>query len=305
MPTPWIRPCSEFPNDNPEMHGGAVWRNEGVTGPAACEALVAALTESVLPPPVILVAEAPVEEVAALEAPVMEAPAVVSEPEPGQASEELHEPDPVVPVSEQATDIMVEAPSEVLAAAAEVPTLAEEAEVEQAEVVAAAVEPEVVEALSTDEVPPVVEADDPMDDLEIVDEIPMDDAVDESIPPPAPPAETTADDPFVALVSVMEGVARDAQAGEPALASLRVVLGRQRVDDTTPDEWLALREQASAWQGILRGESEDFSACGASALDEWAATVIARTLGEAGRTADLRRELRRRGVAAFGLVEAA
>jgi hypothetical protein len=40
-------------------------------------------------------------------------------------------------------------------------------------------------------------------------------------------------------------------------------------------------------------------------LDEWAADVLARLFGAPDRSAQLRRELRGRGVAAFGLIEAA
>lgn len=143
------------------------------------------------------------------------------------------------------------------------------------------------------------------DDIEIVDEIAMDDAIDESVPPPpldVGDAPATRDDPFAALVAVMEGVARDAGANDGAIANLRVVLGRSRVNDATGDDLLTMREQATAWQGILRGESEDFAACGASALDEWAAIAVARAMREPARTDGLRRELRRRGVAAFGIV---
>jgi hypothetical protein len=109
----------------------------------------------------------------------------------------------------------------------------------------------------------------------------------------------------VALGEVIEGVARAAGASEAAVASLRIVLGRERVTAETGDELLVLREQAAAWQGILRGESEDFGACGVSSLDEWSALAIAKTMGEMNRADGLRRELRRRGVAAFGLVIAA
>ena len=66
-----------------------------------------------------------------------------------------------------------------------------------------------------------------------------------------------------------------------------------------------LRAQALAWQGILRGESEDFGACGGAMLDEWCAALIAGVLGQSVRADGLKRELRRRGVAAFGLVEQA
>ena len=60
-----------------------------------------------------------------------------------------------------------------------------------------------------------------------------------------------------------------------------------------------------AWRAILRGTSDDFTACGGAMLDEWAAGILARLLGAPAREPVLRRELRARGVAAFGLVEAA
>jgi hypothetical protein len=55
-------------------------------------------------------------------------------------------------------------------------------------------------------------------------------------------------------------------------------------------------------QGVLRGESDDFGACGAAMLDEWCASTLARAMGDASRAEGLRRELRRRGVASFGIV---
>ena len=63
-----------------------------------------------------------------------------------------------------------------------------------------------------------------------------------------------------------------------------------------------------AWQGILRGESEDFSLPDGGALeplDEWAADVLARVLGSPARADAVRRDVRRRGIAAFGLVSEA
>jgi hypothetical protein len=63
--------------------------------------------------------------------------------------------------------------------------------------------------------------------------------------------------------------------------------------------------QVLAWQDILRETSDDFSACGAATLDEWGAELVARTLGGSTRPDVIRRELRKRGVAAFGLVAAA
>jgi len=66
----------------------------------------------------------------------------------------------------------------------------------------------------------------------------------------------------------------------------------------------ALVQTAQAWRQVLRAESDDLSACGASTLDAWGAELIGLL---AGRTSveNLRRELRRRGVAAFGMLSLA
>jgi hypothetical protein len=61
---------------------------------------------------------------------------------------------------------------------------------------------------------------------------------------------------------------------------------------------------ASAWRSILCGESEDFSLC-ATPLDEWASATLARIVAAPHKAGHLRRELRARGIAAFGMVEAA
>lgn len=156
----------------------------------------------------------------------------------------------------------------------------------------------------TDPTPPVLEADDETDDIElegeieIVDDLVIEGAVDEtpSLAPPAP------DDPFDALVGVLEEVARGAGASDDAMNTLRMLLGRERIAADASAEHSSFRTAAAAWCAILRGESEDFSACGASALDEWCSMLVAAALGEPARADGLRRELRRRGVAAFGLV---
>jgi len=155
----------------------------------------------------------------------------------------------------------------------------------------------------TDPTPPVLEADDETDDIEIVEELVIEGAIDEavveeapSVPPPAP------DDAFDALVSVLEQVARGAGAADASMQTLRVLLGRERIAADAPPEHSSLRAAAAAWQAILRGESEDFSACGASTLDEWCSMLVAAALGEPARADSLRRELRGRGVAAFGLI---
>ena len=63
--------------------------------------------------------------------------------------------------------------------------------------------------------------------------------------------------------------------------------------------------RSNAWRMVLRRESDDFSACGATTLDGWAGDLLkAFDVGRDGKT-DVRRELRKRGVAAFGMILAA
>ena len=173
-----------------------------------------------------------------------------------------------------------------------------------------------IEEPPTDPTPPVIEADDAADDIEIVETLAFDDAVDESPEPPEVPvlepavvpesaAPPALDDPFAMLVAVLEDVARAAGADDATTVTLLCLLGRTRLDASAPDTQHTLRAQALAWQGILRGESEDFAACGTGMLDEWSAALIAGVLGQNVRADGLKRELRRRGVAAFGLVEQA
>jgi hypothetical protein len=161
----------------------------------------------------------------------------------------------------------------------------------------------------TDPTPPVVEADADTDDIEIVETLPFDDAVDESPEPPSVPEEPVAPVadacPFATLVAVLEEVARAAGADDEAMSTLACLVGRARLDAAAPAESHTLRAQALAWQGILRGESEDFNACGGAMLDEWCAALVAGVVGQNARADGLKRELRRRGVAAFGLVEQA
>jgi hypothetical protein len=171
---------------------------------------------------------------------------------------------------------------------------------------------------ATDPAPPVLEANDASDDIEIVEDLGFDgDIEDESVPPPscevtteapegpASTASSPADDPFLTLVRVLEGVAASAGADPLALTALRTVLGQLRIDADASDDQQRMRREALAWQGILRGESEDYSACGNAMLDEWCAALLAQVLGAPARADGLKRDLRRHGVAAFGLVDQA
>lgn len=67
----------------------------------------------------------------------------------------------------------------------------------------------------------------------------------------------------------------------------------------------AFRRVATEWRSILSGEGGDLSNCGARTLDEWSADWIARMIGAPQELHALQRELRLRGVAAFGFVAAA
>ena len=161
------------------------------------------------------------------------------------------------------------------------------------------------------------------DDEIVVEELPpLDEAasvegavVAESIVMPA-----ASDDPYTILLSTLVDVALG--AGSPYVASvLPALLFDGRLEEGMPGEVVqALAEanvasggalspafvgQLNAWRAILLGTSDDFGACGAAMLDEWAADLVARLLGAPSRATALRRELRSRGVAAFGLVEAA
>jgi hypothetical protein len=76
------------------------------------------------------------------------------------------------------------------------------------------------------------------------------------------------------------------------------LLGIARLDGVSQES------SASAWRAVLAGTSEDYAGCGSNALDEWAASVVSRVTRD-GRTDVIRRELRQRGVAAFGFLASA
>jgi hypothetical protein len=97
------------------------------------------------------------------------------------------------------------------------------------------------------------------------------------------------DDAYATLVETLGAVAV-AEGGEAA--AVRGIL--EGSDVVT----------AAAWRAVLRGEVDDISTCGSAMLDEWAADVVARAVGAPGKAAQLRRELRARGVCAFGLIAA-
>jgi hypothetical protein len=141
--------------------------------------------------------------------------------------------------------------------------------------------------------------------------------------PPAnstpPPAADPFDDFIEAMVSIAtaEGAHLVADA-LPELLHARTI-DRDALDETTTESAVArgflvrtadrvgpsaqLAELVRGWQGVLR--TGDFSACGASMLNEWSSELLAALLASPQRAPALQYELRRRGVAAFGMVRLA
>ena len=285
--------CAEFPNDNPALHRGAIWCCVAVGGAAVCEAAA---------------------------------------PSPGENPPEPAEPTPTEPIVLSAGDCAV-----IWATPA---PAAPEGEGPSEPTETALAPPSEERSRSAE---PVVDED---EDIEVVDELACGDVVAEESPPvieepseeevmeepsqeeeeAALAEERAAEDPFAALVRVLEEVAYAAGCSGEAVQGLRALLGVARLDASAMapasiDALVAgglldrgeqgvaraegLSRQITGWQGILRGESEDFSACGAAMLDEWCAQLLARAMGNASRADGFRKELRRRGVAAFGIVVSA
>ncbi len=138
----------------------------------------------------------------------------------------------------------------------------------------------------------------------------------ESIPPPAQP------DAFQVYVRTLIEVALAAGAPGRVVEILPAMLGLARLDVQSLDEnaidalvsacLLARTEggavvrhdafvaAAQVWRATLLGEDADFSAC-TTMLDEWSANLIATLAGVPNQREALRRDLRARGIAAFGI----
>lgn len=79
-------------------------------------------------------------------------------------------------------------------------------------------------------------------------------------------------------------------------------IGEQRGEQFLVDSGFA--QTASGWKTLLSAESEDFSSC-AETLDDWATRVVGALLPNPAPAKEIRKELRRKGVAAFGMLAAA
>lgn len=145
-------------------------------------------------------------------------------------------------------------------------------------------------------------------------------------PAPLPGPEIT--NYFAIYLTTLAEVARAHGVHDDVVGAIPGILGADRLEVRSLDEALveglvtrglltrgesglvvrcdAVVRTAAAWRGALDGAEPDFSACGTAMLDEWSADLVARLAGTPQKTEILRRELRGRGVAAFGLlVEAA
>lgn len=257
--------ASEFPNDNPALHAGACWVCMDVTGAPV----------ALLPDPVRLLEPEPVVE-SVIEAPVpsMAAMEILAEPVVPEARISG-----IVGLGETARD--------------------DDADEEEDE-------PIVVEDLPPLDGTAMLEG--PSLDLDLT-VLTVDTAPSTTIAPPPP------DDPWVVFVATLADVAIG--AGSPHVASALPGLLVDGVLPSLPEDVMkaladanvvrgaevdpAFVAETRAWIGILRGTSDDFDACGNAMLDEWGADLLARLLGSPSRADALKRELRSRGIAAFGL----
>lgn len=265
--------AAEFPNDNPDLHEGAVWVCLDVTGAPSAErrvraravvlepvihSVIATLAEPILPSTVETLCELAAEPVAEPTAPPIAEPVVEIEPPTARESgifmtfsslreDEEHDEEGEILVEELGPleDAILEVASEPVVA----------------EVVEAFVEPVIEPTVEPNTEPNVEPATAPVATI---------------APPPS-------DDPYVTFVSTLVDIAMplstNAASELPALLEVNSI--------------------ARAWAGILRGTSEDWDAVGGSMLDEWAADTLAKATGVDAQT--LKRELRARGIAAFGL----
>ena len=138
----------------------------------------------------------------------------------------------------------------------------------------------------------------------------------------ATPIEATASG-FEAFVGALSGVlvergATRAAANVGALLGQRrlgrdafdagtrkVLVARGLIDAKTGRPTLEFSVVAHAWRDVLEGTNGDLSACGSMTLDVWGAELLGALLGARERSDELRRALRQRGVAAFGMLAAA
>lgn len=312
--------AAEFPCDNPALHLGVSWVCLNVSGPARPVLRAKSLGRSAFPEAVSApraassVREAPlaVEELAAAATPP-------PSPEPsapvGAGSESSSPGHEAGDAGEQMTERLPESVLGVLLQTLDLDPTPEGPPAEAAN--------ETRESEAVDAAPAVAsDAGGAPEFAFDTEEGPIDGSVEGvAAAVPAPAAEPAAPDAYAAFVDALVGVALDASATRAAAILPGLLAGSADLtslgDDTrralsaagitTPDgaPGSSFVSTAVAWRKVLRGESSDFSDCGTSTLDVWGTDLLkALGVGAAAGT-DVRRELRRRGVAAFGMLLAA
>jgi hypothetical protein len=141
--------------------------------------------------------------------------------------------------------------------------------------------------------------------------------------PPVRSAAPLPEEPFerfvatVARVALNRGATRAAGAVTSLLllgrlardgldAQLLDALARGRVLGSGGQVTPEFAATTAAWRSLLEGAGGDLSGCGSSTLDAWAAELLAIVMNAPrSETSELKRELRRSGVAAFGLLAVA
>ncbi|MCA9641634.1 MAG: hypothetical protein H6718_08235 [Polyangiaceae bacterium] len=106
------------------------------------------------------------------------------------------------------------------------------------------------------------------------------------------------------LPRLLEGKLLDAGALADEVQSSLELAGIASLRGSCIEPSEDFKANASAWNRVLSGASDDLSACG-DTLDGFAATLLGALLGPNSDPKQLRRELRKRGVAAFGMLSVA
>jgi hypothetical protein len=121
----------------------------------------------------------------------------------------------------------------------------------------------------------------------------------------------------VARVAMSRGATRAAGAVTALLTLGRLVrdgvdpalldtLARRKILSASGQVTPEFAAAAQAWRAVLEGSGGDLSGCGNATLDAWAAELLAAVMNVPRDEAnELKRELRRSGVAAFGLLAVA
>jgi hypothetical protein len=358
--TAWHLGCSEFPNDNPRLHDGAIWVCFSPCGPLRPVVRPrSGIRPSTIPSPLPRVAEFPPPLVADTPHPTNADEATITEvtraPDPGDGDE----PSSVEGCSLSAgprTDEQISEGriSELRETAAENAGASDDGTVASlappiVDVECAPSQPHnaapVLDSHVADErktiLPPPSEdlaprtltlatihvsgrsADGPtlviesvLPPADAVGDAPTGTGVDEARPPQDPFAAFAGALVDVALAagatraaallpSLLDGTARDFSGFSDAVRASLVSSGLVSDENGAIRPSDAFASTSNAWRMVLRGQSDDFSACGATTLDGWAGEILkAFDVGRDGKT-DVRRELRKRGVAAFGMILAA